>query len=93
MFRTIRCLAMVMLLVVVAVPAAQAQKVPSASSAAGPALEPPGPWTGLLSWMSSLFTGGGPFIDPNGGDRSRPADADGSRFVQGDGGPFIDPNG
>ena len=89
MFRTIRCFVMVMLLLAVAVPAAQAQEVPphgELTLESAPSL-----WTEVLNWVSALFTGGGPFIDPNGGDYAAPLSGDGAHQV--DGGPFIDPNG
>lgn len=81
MSRTIRCLVMVMLLLAVGVPAAQAQEAPANGE---PAAESPDLWTGFVSWVSSLFTGGGPFIDPN-GRGSTPIDGDGRRFAQEEG--------
>ena len=88
MFRTIRCLVMVMLLLAVAVPAAQAQEAPANGE---PALESPSLWTEILSWASALFTGGGPFIDPN-GRGSTPVDGEGGRLAQEEG-TLTRPNG
>lgn len=88
MSRTIRCLVMVMLLLAVGVPAAPAQEAPANG---GPALEAPSLWTGILSWMSSLFSGGGPFIDPN-GRGSTPVAGDGGRLAQEEG-TLTRPNG
>lgn len=85
MFRTIRCLVMVMLLLAVAVPAVQAREVATAGE---PALESPGLWSGILSWVSALFTGGGPFIDPN-GRNTTPVGGDGGRLAQEDDGALI----
>lgn len=82
MFRTIRCLVMVMLPLAVAVPAVQAQEVPRSGETA---LESPSLWTEALIWARALFTGGGPFIDPNGGSRIVAVDEDGGRLVQEDG--------
>ena len=89
MFRTIRCLVMVTLLSAVAAPAAQAQEIP----ANGGPVESPSLWTGILSWVSPLFTGGGPFIDPNGGSRTIQVDGAGGRLAQEDGRTSFNPAG
>ncbi|HEX2223331.1 MAG TPA: hypothetical protein VHN15_03900 [Thermoanaerobaculia bacterium] len=93
MFRTMRYLGIgMMLLLAVAAPAA-ANPEPAAAKAEKAAEAPAGLWEEILSWWSAVLTGGGPFIDPNGGGTSVSEDGDGSRLVAGDGGPFIDPNG
>lgn len=92
MIRTMRCLGFgMMLLLAAAVPAAQAQE---GAGQGEPAVETPaGVWDGILSWLSAVFAGGGPFIDPNGRGTSVPDENGGSRLLARDGGPFIDPNG